>query len=244
MATFTKKNCPHCGETYRSYQGIDNRIYGCPLLVCPHCNKPFWDSEIKEPALYGYKNSYETISSIKMLIGLILDACFTAFLIWGGVYTTVNKEDGSITLFLFGGLGLLVFIVFVVFYIQSKRHPEETIKAQQDGYDASIIRLKDTNYLVALANYDPLAKKLLNERMNGEAEHYAKRPEIITKKNLSSTKEEGLSKERKVVNGKTPRPASNKEILETIEKMKVLFDAGILSQEEFEAKKADLLKRL
>ena len=38
-------------------------------------------------------------------------------------------------------------------------------------------RLQDINYLSRLAKVDSLAKKLLEERKNGELEHYAERPQ-------------------------------------------------------------------
>lgn len=38
-------------------------------------------------------------------------------------------------------------------------------------------RLKDTNYLTALAEHDSFARKLLQERINGNVEHYAERPQ-------------------------------------------------------------------
>ena len=57
-------------------------------------------------------------------------------------------------------------------------HQSEIISEQQRNYDASLMRLKDTNYLTALAEYDSRARKLLQERTNGQEEHYAQRPEL------------------------------------------------------------------
>ena len=54
---------------------------------------------------------------------------------------------------------------------------DEIIKTQQKEYDESMKRLQDINYLSRLAKVDSLAKKLLEERKNGELEHYAKRPQ-------------------------------------------------------------------
>lgn len=254
MSTFinTEKKCPNCGLVYRSYPGRELRLYGCPLIFCKQCNKPFWDNEIKEPALYGYENSYEKSNNIYVIIFSVVSSCLAIGCIFGGIYLSINNEDGVLTCFLLAGLFSFFPVLFLILFIYNKTHQEKIIGNQQQEYDASKERLQNTAYLIALAEHDSLAKKLLKERMSGIIETYAARPIIkaheknpIKKQNKTLTpaflKKKLLTIQSK---GNSPKVKSSEELLNTIEKMKKMYDDGILSQEEFEAKKADLLKRL
>ncbi len=58
-----------------------------------------------------------------------------------------------------------------------RKNKDAIIATQQMQYDDSMTRLQDTYYLMALAEIDPKAKKLLQQRMNGDMEKYAQRPE-------------------------------------------------------------------
>lgn len=164
---------------------------------------------------------------------------------FAGVYFVINGELVWIISIVLGGL----FCILLGFFIKGQIHdivnPEKRILSQQENYEASKERLKDMNYLTILANTDPLAKRLLSERINGKTEHYAKKPEIISSSKAFSTKKQEKTipcaraeKENKA------EIKSQEELLNSIEKMKKMHDAGILTQEEFETKKAELLTRL
>jgi len=177
MATYVTKKCPHCGYIYQLPHGGEQRKYGCPYQTCTRCYKSYWDTYIKEPALYGYENSYETRQSIKRAIVIILYTPFASFMLGIGIYLLLMGE--MIGLFCLAVGGYIVWEIgsHIKQKIDDNRHWGDIIKNRQIDYDKSIARLKDTNYLTALSKYDKLAKKLLEERINGAVEHYAKRPQ-------------------------------------------------------------------
>ncbi len=177
MATYVTKKCPHCGYTYQFHQSGDQRKYGCPYQTCTRCKKSYWDKDIKEPALHGYKNFHETKEGIARGITIILYGCSGILLFLGGIFLIV--EFGDIM-----GVFLLIIGIFSIWAIYSHfkqkfydmQHKDKIIANQQKNYDASMERLKDTNYLIALAKLDSRAKRLLDERIKGIEEHYANRP--------------------------------------------------------------------
>ena len=177
MATYVTKKCPHCGYIYQFHQSGDQRKYGCPYQTCTRCHGSYWDTDIKEPALYGYENLHETKESIKIGITIALYTPLGLVCLGLGIFMLI---EGSLM-----GLFLLAIGAFVIWTICSHfqqkiyddKHRDEIIETQQKNYDASLARLKDTNYLTALAEHDRLAKKLLEERIDGNLEHYAIRPQ-------------------------------------------------------------------
>ncbi len=252
MATYTKtdKKCPHCGNVYRSYPGREECIYGCPLILCKHCNQYFWDNEIKEPALYGYDNDYERKNNIRLTIFLLLMTCAAIGCLCSGIYIVVNGEEGSFTPFLLAGLFSILPILFFIIHIYERKNPEKAVAFIQKSYDLSKERLQNTVYLTALAEHDPLAKELLHERISHKPETYAARPEAKVRiKKVKSKKEKKpvtsvLQKNNLTKIRKSPKVESQEELLNTIEKMKKMYDDGILSKEEFETKKTEFLARL
>lgn len=177
MATYVTKKCPHCGYAYQFMQGGDQRKYGCPYKICERCNNPYWDTDIKEPALYGYENLHETMESVSQGCTLFIYIPFVIIALFGGIYLLLNAEIIGIFLLALGGINAYI----ICSYLKRKKdeitNRDEIIKTQQKEYDESMKRLQDINYLSRLAKVDSLAKKLLEERKNGELEHYAKRPQ-------------------------------------------------------------------
>ena len=249
MSTYTQKKCPHCGAVYRSYQGKSQRLYGCPLISCPKCNQSFWDSDIKEPALHGIEKE-RSILSYFWVYWLILSSI--AMLVFGIVSVIEGEMLGIIGIALGGVMGLIIGVILVD-GIHDAIHPEKQQLLLQQQYDASKERLQNTNYLAALTEHDPLAKNLFAERMAGMMETYAARPEITLRVKKASTKKETKptpnipkknNNQNARVQGNSPEVKSQEELLTTIEKLKKMYDDNILTQEEFEEKKAELLKRL
>lgn len=178
MATYVTKKCPYCGYAYQIHQSGEQRKYGCPYQTCRQCHNSYWDTDIKEPALHGYSNTYEITQSIKRGITLLLCAPMGLFMLGIGIYLLVYGEMiGLFPLFMGSFISWVIFSYYKRKYDDSKRQ-DEIINEHQREYDASKERLQNINYLTALAKYDSLAEKLLNERMNGQVEHYAHRPEL------------------------------------------------------------------
>lgn len=186
MATYVTKRCPHCGKSYQFLQFDQGRQYGCPQKTCLYCNEIFWDTDIKEPALYGYNNFYETRRSLQRYITVVLYSLFGAFCIVAGIGLFIESLISDFSsqmswlylLFIALGIGDLWLIVSEIKHIiNEKKHKSEIVFHQQEEYDASMTRLQNTNYLSALACYDSRANKLLNERLSGKTQHYAPRPE-------------------------------------------------------------------
>lgn len=250
MAGSITKKCPTCGYEYQSIQIEDQVRYGCPLVFCPKCKNGIWDPDVKEPALYGFDDTHAKRDLILLLIRMIALLLFCSAVFVVSLVFVINGNLAWIVGMVLGGIGCIPPGLITKSLIHSLRFPEEEQRLQQNAYDASKERLSNEDYLLALSNHDPLAKRLLNERNKGEVEHYAKRPEVKTRVREERTQricnDKQIKKEKTdtVKTGKTTTAFSQKETLETIEKMKVLYDAGILTQEEYETKKAELLKRL
>ena len=250
MSTYTQKKCPHCGTVYRSYQGKSQRLYGCPLISCPKCKQPFWDSDIKEPALYGIEKERSILSHFWVYWFTLTSI---AMLVFGIINLAKDELLYGILFTILGVFGCLVFGAILITGIRDALHPEKQQLLQQQQYDASKERLQNTNYLAALTEYDPLAKNLFAERMAGMTETYAARPEITLRVKKASTKKEVKpipntpkknNNHNTRVQGNSLEVKSQEELLTTIEKLKKMYDDNILTQEEFEEKKAELLKRL
>lgn len=177
MAVYVTKKCPHCGHAYQYRQNGEQRKYGCPYKICMICGESFWDTDIKEPALHGFENAYETGQSIKRVFTLILYSPMLLISIYGAKLLLSEGDVliGIVSLLMGAGL-LWAYIAFIKEAIDNKRNHAEIIANQQQRYDESVERLKNTTYLTALSKHDDRAYKLLQERMNGEVEHYAKRP--------------------------------------------------------------------
>lgn len=170
MARYVTKRCPHCGFAYVNRARGDQRKYGCTFQTCTKCKKGYFDKDVKEPALYGYKNLHEVGQGVLKILGV----CLLGFV-------AVGISQSKMTTNILGVL-LLVYCLVIIgcqIYdvIYKITHKEEILEYQKKQYDESMARLKDNGYLVVLSRFDSRAKKLLNERMNGQEEHYAKRPE-------------------------------------------------------------------
>ena len=177
MATYVTKKCPHCGFAYQVFQSGEQRKYGCPYKTCERCFKNYWDTDIVEPALHGYENLYETRQSINRAIVMILYTPMALLLLGGGIWFLIEGEMmGLFALAM--GIGIMWMIgSHIKQKIDDRKHWDDIVRNRQIDYDKSMERLNDTNYLTALANFDKRAKKLLDERINGETEHYATRPQ-------------------------------------------------------------------
>lgn len=176
MAIYVTKRCPHCGYAYQIHQSGDQRKYGCPYQTCERCHNSYWDTDIKEPALHGYENLHEAKESIKRGIVLIFYILIEIVFLSGGIYSLMNKEMFGILFLAFAGCLAWVIVSYFKQKIYDNKHIDDIIQNQQREYDASMARLKNNNYLTALAKHDALAKQLLKERTLGKIEHYAKRP--------------------------------------------------------------------
>ena len=108
MAKKKKKKCPHCGYAYQFMQGGDQRKYGCPYKICERCNNPYWDTDIKEPALYGYENLHETMESVSQGCTLFICIPFGIIALFGGIYLLLNAEIIGIFLLALGGINTYI----------------------------------------------------------------------------------------------------------------------------------------
>ena len=176
MATYVTKKCPHCGGTYQFLESGEQRKYGCPCMICLKCGERFWDTDIVEPALHGYENSYETTQSVKRAATLVLYIPLALLMIGVGIWGLKNGNDMGYFFLGFSILLMWVIGTHIKEKIDEDKNWDNILAKRQEDYDKSLERLKDTDYLVALADFDELAEKLLNERINGETEHYARRP--------------------------------------------------------------------
>ena len=185
MATQKIKKCPHCGFTY--YMGSANYIreYGSPLKKCGRCGQYFWDSDIKEPALYGYKNFYETRKKANLIITYLVVTPLALVMIGGGgfyLWHTIKEETTWMNILI--SLGLLLFGISIAYTIISSlakkfrdlKNKEAILEEQRKEYDKSMERLNDMKYLEALAEQDSQAEKLLEAKKSGAPPHYAARP--------------------------------------------------------------------
>ncbi len=177
MAVYVTKKCPHCGYAYQILESGDQRKYGCPYQTCMRCHKSYWDKDIKEPALHGYENFYETRKGITTGISLIIYVLIGILMFSYGILFVMEQEMIGFFAIAMGALCVWGIVSYIKQKIYDEKHRDDIIANQQRDYDMSMARLKDTNYLTALAKYDVLAKKLLKERINGDIEHYAKRPQ-------------------------------------------------------------------
>lgn len=176
MATYVTKRCPHCGYIYQNHDAGEQRKYGCPRQICTRCLKPYWDTDIKEPALYGYENMYEIMHGIGREIKMLIYIPLGLIMFGTGLFMTIERGMLGLFLIALGGLLIGVCVSYGRQKISDKNNRDKIIAKQQEEYDASIKRLQDTNYLTALATKDSRAKKVLYERVNKMEEHYAERP--------------------------------------------------------------------
>lgn len=176
MATYVTKKCPHCGYAYQIHQSGEQRKYGCPHITCIRCSNSYWDKDIKEPALHGYQNAYEVRQSISRILTILLYGSISLILLIKGLSVVFDGAMDGLILIAIGGLGIWIIGSYIKRKIDENNRLDEIATSQRKEYDASIERLKDSNYLAALANYDSKAKKLLFERINCMEEHYANRP--------------------------------------------------------------------
>ena len=170
------KKCPHCGHTFQLLKRQEPRKYGCPLKMCTKCYKPYFDTDIKEPALYGYTNLYEIFNRI---IGIPVAVIFAigaiAFFI-GGVYILISGEIIGLFSFLISGIFIYLIVRLIKRIVYYTKNRNDIILDKQIDFDDSITRLKNTDYLTSLAECDYRAKNLLIKRKKGYPERYAKRP--------------------------------------------------------------------
>lgn len=177
MATYVTKKCPHCGYAYQVFQSGEQRQYGSPYKTCAKCFNHYWDTDIVEPALHGFENAYETGQSIKRAIAMILYTPMALLILGGSIWLLIEGEMLGIFGLAMGGFIAWVIGSHIKGKIDAKKHWDDIVRNRQLEYDKSMERLKDTNYLTALASFDKRAKKLLDERTNGDTEHYAARPQ-------------------------------------------------------------------
>lgn len=174
--TYVTKKCPYCKHAYQVLKTGDQRVYGCPLKICETCGKAFWDTDIKEPALHGYKNAYETRKKVTFGITLALYTPFSILILVGSIWALFYGEMIGVFGIIMGAGIIWAIIAEIKQKIDDKNRQDIIIKRQQDEYDQSLERLKNTSYLEALANHDGLAKRVLQERKSGKQESYAERP--------------------------------------------------------------------
>ena len=176
MAVYVTKKCPHCGFAYQVFKSGDQRKYGCPYKMCPMCSKYFWDTDIVEPALHGYENSYETKQSINRAITIILYIPAALLMLIGGIFSLIYGMMIGIVGIVMGAIIIFIMVLYFKQKINDRKNMDAIIAERKLEYDKSMERLKDTTYLTELAKFDKRAKELLNERINGYTEHYARRP--------------------------------------------------------------------
>ena len=172
MAVYVTKKCPNCGFAYQVLQGGDQRKYGCPLKTCTRCGCNYWDTDIKEPALYGYNNFHEVKEDAKIGCLMVILVPTSIMGIVGGILVLTSGELWGIILLL---IGVLIIYLIVNFFIV-KNKENNSLEKERAEYDASMERLQNMQYLSALAQHDSKAEKLLLEKRGGAIEHYASRP--------------------------------------------------------------------
>ncbi len=177
MATYVTKKCPHCGFVYQNFKSGEQRKYGCPYKTCTRCSNNYWDTDIVEPALHGYENSYETRQEVNRAIVMVLYTPMALLLLGLVIWFLMEGEKIGLAAIAMGVGIMWMVALHIKQKIYDEKHWNDIVANRQKDYDKSMERLKDTNYLTALASFDKLAKKLLEERINGETEHYANRPQ-------------------------------------------------------------------
>lgn len=176
MAVCVTKKCPHCGFAYQFFQSGAQRKYGCPYKTCTRCFKAYWDTDIVEPALYGYENSYEVGKRVNKTITMLLYTPFGLLMLVLGIGLLIQKELIGLMFLALGAFALFAIGAEIKDGIAAKKRAAEIVREQQKAYDESKQRLQNTDYLIALSKHDKKAKRLLEERNNGEIEQYARRP--------------------------------------------------------------------
>lgn len=177
MAAYVTKRCPHCGSIYANKGSSSLREYGCPYITCFKCGKSFWDTDIKEPALYGFKNGYETRRSIKAIILILFTIPIGLGFCVGGIFSLRGNELWTgLGLVFIGGAYLYTVISYIAKQTKKRKNGDGILLEQRSSYDESMDRLNNNEYLSALAEHDRLAKKLFDARKAGNQQKYAPRP--------------------------------------------------------------------
>lgn len=176
MAYYVTRKCPHCGKSYQVMRRAGEWDYGCSLQECFHCGNKFIDTNVKEPALYGYDNLHEeNQAALQVLAYLVFGAISILAIVicaMGFYYKSVDLWGLCIGAFGVGGLCIIVSSLKKDARSQNK----ESLQERQKEYDSSFERLQNMHYLSMLAKYDSRAKNLLKEKKEGKEEHYASRP--------------------------------------------------------------------
>ena len=180
---YTTKKCPNCRFAYVNQSAGDQRKYGSPLRKCPKCGTSFWDTDVKEPALYAYENLHETVKGFRNVVSMIIyGVTLNAFGI-GSVcllfYFGISEDSWACWLF----IAVAIYIDYLIIsHIKQKNDEKkrwpEIVKERQAQYDQSMIRLQDEEYLKALAQVDRRAKQVLNSYQKGEDPVFAPRPHV------------------------------------------------------------------
>ena len=74
--TYTTKKCPYCGHAYVVLDPCRGVAYGSPLIVCPCCNKSFFDKDNIEIAVSGVRKSDIRRFSVSTLVKAIVSTLF------------------------------------------------------------------------------------------------------------------------------------------------------------------------
>jgi len=173
---YTTKMCPYCRHPYVIHAPGDQIKYGCPLIICSRCGKNFWDTDIKEPALYGFDNEFEKRKRLETNLAMVM---------YGGIGLVILIAS-IITEYYFMIIFGILIAGFDFFLIskelerraQNKKNHDLIIKEQQKQYDESFKRLQNMNYLRGLADVDFRAEFVLKEIESGEKDpFFADRPE-------------------------------------------------------------------
>ena len=181
MATYHTKRCPHCRQAYVFHQWGDQTKFGCPIIRCNYCGEYFWDSDVLEPALYGFHDTSSSVLKwfVLCLYSIIPIAAlfFSSALIIGAIKTGDWSDTGVIVLFALISIApIAAFVSTIKDLVEKKRDREKNLINQRSEYDASMKRLKDIEYVRALAKRDERAKLLLKCMENGTDYKFVARP--------------------------------------------------------------------
>lgn len=178
MATWTTKRCPYCKYSYVINAGGDQRRYGSPLVKCQCCGKQFWDTDIVEPALYGFENLHEDIELLKRWLAVIIGGSVSIGFLYLGYLFIISGDFDWILIFIFGFPMFIFYMLFSYFrrVRNDKKNKEEILEKHRIEYDESLKRLSNMEYVKALAEFDKKAEKLLNEYKNESKGTFAERP--------------------------------------------------------------------
>lgn len=232
--------CPHCNKKNRITAAIEN--YGSPLVHCNYCKKEFYDSNILEISLAGIKWTkltrhnfaylYLILAAIAIVIGLLISGEFMYYAsIW------------YIDLFFIAGLGTLIYEEY-----EYAKDYDNRRKTYAKEYVNSLNRIQDIEYVKILARKKHVnAQKYYNNKLYNpsyQVSYNIKLAPFIKKINdLYVYQELPISSSiSKPIKDEINSNFLSDNTVAELKRWKSLLDDGIISQEEFDQKKKEILK--